>query len=370
MINQVIAYAAYAAYGAVIAVHNALSQLVGTSESAFKSNLGYSGEQWDSSLRMQNQPARAYDPRTGRFVGLDQFAGNMQDPQSLHKYAYVHGDPIGGIDPIGKSLLSVSVSIGIVSASIALGYNLAKGIAYGFEGEYSPLNIAKRVGISFAVGFTFTYAIGWWAALAIAGGATEAVVLAAVAFMTIPGITILTLKNLSNAYESGDAIDQYFAKLDVLLLLAGDAKGAHSKLPLFKAQQRIRAFRVEGTPNMRVYIDEAGTVVILEPNKAFYLTFGDRARAEQYLAQKLGPGQKLGPLPNGRIKSFEVTKQFVDELRAQAVMEAELHADPSMKGRPLIGDPEQSNDSFGLSPEPIQHLEREIIQGTGIDEIL
>ncbi len=294
----------------------------------------------------------------------------MQDPQSLHKYAYVHGDPIQGVDPTGlRTLGSVSVAIGIISASVALGYNLAKGAAYGFRDEYSPLNIAKNVGLAFLAGFTFTYAIGWWTALALAGGASAPVVYAAVAFMTVPGITILTLKNWDDAHEHGDEIDQYFANLDILLLLAGGTKVARSKLPLFKPQQRIRAFRIEGDPNTRLFIDEAGTVLILEPNKTLYLTFGDRARAEQYLAQKLGPGQKLGPLPNGRIKSFEVTKQFVDDLRAQAVTEAELHADPSLKGRPLVADPGQTNDSFGVRPEQIPHLEQSIIQGTGIDEI-
>jgi hypothetical protein len=32
---------------------------------------------------------------------LDLLSGNMQDPQSLHKYLYVHGDPVNGIDPTG-----------------------------------------------------------------------------------------------------------------------------------------------------------------------------------------------------------------------------------------------------------------------------
>jgi len=65
---------------------------------------------------MQNLRARPYDPRTGRFVGLDPFRGNMQDPQSLHKYAYVHGDPILGADPTGREftvsgmLASITIS--------------------------------------------------------------------------------------------------------------------------------------------------------------------------------------------------------------------------------------------------------------------
>ncbi|TWU12655.1 hypothetical protein CA54_14790 [Symmachiella macrocystis] len=43
-----------------------------------------------------------YDPSTGRFNRLDPFAGNVHDPQSLHKYAYVHGDPVTNIDPTGQ----------------------------------------------------------------------------------------------------------------------------------------------------------------------------------------------------------------------------------------------------------------------------
>ena len=34
--------------------------------------------------------------------GRGPFFGNCQDPQSFHKYAYVHGDPIQGVDPTGE----------------------------------------------------------------------------------------------------------------------------------------------------------------------------------------------------------------------------------------------------------------------------
>ncbi|MEX0726126.1 MAG: hypothetical protein WD065_07645 [Planctomycetaceae bacterium] len=36
-----------------------------------------------------------------RFLTLDPFFGNLNNPQSLHKRLYVHGDPINGIDPTG-----------------------------------------------------------------------------------------------------------------------------------------------------------------------------------------------------------------------------------------------------------------------------
>lgn len=38
------------------------------------------------------------------FPLADPFEGEVHDPQSLHKYAYVHGDPVQGIDPTGKFL--------------------------------------------------------------------------------------------------------------------------------------------------------------------------------------------------------------------------------------------------------------------------
>jgi RHS repeat-associated protein len=62
----------------------------------------YSGEQFDSKIGQQYLRARYYDPVTGRFNRLDPFFGNLNDPQSLHKYLYIHADPINGIDPSGE----------------------------------------------------------------------------------------------------------------------------------------------------------------------------------------------------------------------------------------------------------------------------
>jgi hypothetical protein len=59
--------------------------------------------------------ARFYDATTGRFNRLDPFFGNSSDPQSFHKYAYVHGDPVQGIDPTGEFIVSLAVGFGISS---------------------------------------------------------------------------------------------------------------------------------------------------------------------------------------------------------------------------------------------------------------
>jgi RHS repeat-associated protein len=65
----------------------------------------YTGEQFDSDLQNYNLRARYYDPSNGRFNRLDPFEGSNFDPQSLHKYAYAHQDPVNGIDPTGQFFL-------------------------------------------------------------------------------------------------------------------------------------------------------------------------------------------------------------------------------------------------------------------------
>jgi RHS repeat-associated protein len=64
-------------------------------------SLLYAGEQYDGSADMYYNRARYYDPSNGRFNRTDPYAGNTQDPQSLHKYLYCHANPINGIDPTG-----------------------------------------------------------------------------------------------------------------------------------------------------------------------------------------------------------------------------------------------------------------------------
>ncbi len=45
--------------------------------------------------------ARYLNPNTGRFWSMDSFAGNKNDPRSLHKYLYCHDNPINNVDPTG-----------------------------------------------------------------------------------------------------------------------------------------------------------------------------------------------------------------------------------------------------------------------------
>jgi hypothetical protein len=43
------------------------------------------------------------NPDTGRFWTMDSYEGDNQDPNSLHKYLYCHGDAVNYKDPTGLS---------------------------------------------------------------------------------------------------------------------------------------------------------------------------------------------------------------------------------------------------------------------------
>ncbi len=97
----------YDAYGNMVSISNQAGVRISGSAAAFanavlaSTTMLYSGEQFDNRIGLQYLRARYYDATTGCFNRLDPFIGNQQDPQSYHKYAYVHGDPITFMDPLG-----------------------------------------------------------------------------------------------------------------------------------------------------------------------------------------------------------------------------------------------------------------------------
>jgi len=62
----------------------------------------YRGEQYDPDLGLYYLRARYYNPLTGRFMSRDPENGDHLAPKSLQKYLYADGDPVNGIDPMGR----------------------------------------------------------------------------------------------------------------------------------------------------------------------------------------------------------------------------------------------------------------------------
>jgi RHS repeat-associated protein len=93
-------------------------------------NYLYRGEQFDPDLGFYYLRARYYNPQTGRFMSRDPEDGNPVDPATLHKYLYADGDPVNGIDPLGREVL---VEYSFINASItkAGAYLALAGIGAG-----------------------------------------------------------------------------------------------------------------------------------------------------------------------------------------------------------------------------------------------
>jgi hypothetical protein len=79
----------------------------------------------------------------------------MQDPQSLHKYLYVHGDPVNGIDPTGEFLAGLGITVCTVAFRMSkeLGYSaLATTAAFAAVGSIGGAITYEAMGESPWVG--------------------------------------------------------------------------------------------------------------------------------------------------------------------------------------------------------------------------
>jgi RHS repeat-associated protein len=98
---------AYDAYGTLIA-SNGIAQTVYLD----------CGQQWDPDLGLYYSRARYLNPNTGRFWTMDSYAGNSEDPLSLHKYLYAQDNAIDGSDPSGHDWLSSVIFGNIVHQKV------------------------------------------------------------------------------------------------------------------------------------------------------------------------------------------------------------------------------------------------------------
>ena len=86
--------------------YGAIQSQTGTTKNDFL----YAGEQFDQEARLYYNRARYLDTSTGRFTGLDPYAGNLRQPITLNKYTYAGNDPINGTDPTGQYTLGEAMS--------------------------------------------------------------------------------------------------------------------------------------------------------------------------------------------------------------------------------------------------------------------
>ncbi|CAH2715098.1 hypothetical protein BACCIP111895_02282 [Neobacillus rhizosphaerae] len=63
---------------------------------------GYTGKNYDPAAGLMDYSARWYSPTIGRFLTEDTVIGDLSNPQSLNRYAYVMNNPVNMVDPSGR----------------------------------------------------------------------------------------------------------------------------------------------------------------------------------------------------------------------------------------------------------------------------
>jgi RHS repeat-associated protein len=79
-------------------------QEVYTSPGSCPQSYKFTGYERDAETGLDYAFARYYNARLARFMSGDPLAGDVGDPQSLNRYAYVRNNPINFIDPTGLDM--------------------------------------------------------------------------------------------------------------------------------------------------------------------------------------------------------------------------------------------------------------------------
>ncbi len=96
----------------------------------------YRGEQYDSFTGLYYLRARYMNPSTGSFITMDEYAGSIFEPVSLHKYLYANANPVTYCDPSGY----FSFSLQDLNISQAIEAQLHKMLVPNFKNVMSWIN--------------------------------------------------------------------------------------------------------------------------------------------------------------------------------------------------------------------------------------
>jgi RHS repeat-associated protein len=99
----------------------------------------FTGEPLDPNSGWQYHRARWMDPRVGRFAGMDPLPLEHEQPRTLNRYQYVHGEPTAFVDPTGQfeglavALTVVAIIVTIASIGCLSGLRQPKTVGVHWE---------------------------------------------------------------------------------------------------------------------------------------------------------------------------------------------------------------------------------------------
>ncbi len=144
--GQVVSHFDYDAYGREI-----------QREGDVEHRRGFTGHRDDAELGLVYMRARYYDPLLGRFLSPDPIVPDLENPQSLNRYAYALNNPISNVDPTGN----FSIGKAIKKAFKAIGKGLKTFAAIIAKSPYvSYLIIGLQVvGVFFTPAFVIAMSL-------------------------------------------------------------------------------------------------------------------------------------------------------------------------------------------------------------------
>ncbi|MDR7666092.1 LamG-like jellyroll fold domain-containing protein [Methanosarcina sp. Z-7115] len=92
---------------------------------------------------LQYMRARSYAPHLGRFLQKDFIPGSMFRPQSLNRYAFVRGNPVSMIDPLGLFWKDVAIGLAV---GLGIGLVVSIGLIVGGSGAIGGGAVGGAIG--------------------------------------------------------------------------------------------------------------------------------------------------------------------------------------------------------------------------------
>jgi RHS repeat-associated protein len=81
-----------------------------------KNRFGFTGYEYSPLLNLYYANARFYDPEVGRFTSQDSYLGSIDNPPSLHRFAYAHQQPTYYVDPTGHAVVTADPAMDVLTA--------------------------------------------------------------------------------------------------------------------------------------------------------------------------------------------------------------------------------------------------------------
>lgn len=332
--------------------------------------------------------ARYYDSTLGVFTAVDPIDTATGDPY-VSRYSYVAGRPTTMVDPSGLKL--VDAGYGFVSGTV-------QGIRYAVN---NPSAVLASIGRSLEDGISLHTALDVLGMVPVIGEVFDlingvyylaegnsvdaalsfAAVVPVVGSMAVGGrfvarnldVVADSVRVTTRSMGRGVAAlpmsvrrgyDQLagFARTKVdnfrgaLRRSDGVTDASATRTPSAPGGGTTRVYRVEGPGNARLDISPSGNVTAKGDNM-LHLNFGDEARAQQFLAQRVSQRHA-----DDVIKSFDVPTSFLDDVRAASVPQRLGRSHPNA---PQLVDATKAADQYGLPACWIGRLNRAIVPGSG-----